>query len=173
MLVGALFGVWDFLDWVVAGVSSEDMLELWDGGSSFAWTYGHLTNMVDAWLNVRFQALPPHPLISDANFRIGGNGRTSDWPAIQREVAIVRDAARLYLQPLMDADLDLVIPYDGSVVAFRRDGLSLRYAVLHSTTHHYYHIGEIATKRQRLGHVLGDYPIPTPSGISVTHESVK
>ncbi len=27
-------------------------------------------------------------------------------------------------------------------------------------THHYFHIGEIATKRSRLGQQVGDYPGP-------------
>lgn len=166
MLVGALFDAWDDLDQTLLGVTPEDMLVRWDGGSAFAWTYGHVTNMVEAWLNVRFQGLAPHPVIADPNLRIGGSGAVDNWSAIQRGVREVRETARRYLEGLDELSLDVVIPYDGSVVALRERGLSLRYALIRNITHHYYHIGEIATKRERLGHATGDLPNHLPAGFS-------
>ncbi len=38
--------------------------------------------------------------------------------------------------------------------------LGLRHALLRICAHHYFHIGEIATKRSRLGQQVGDYPGP-------------
>ena len=37
-------------------------------------------------------------------------------------------------------------------------GISPRYALMRISAHHYFHIGEIAWKRDRLGHSVGDYP---------------
>ena len=70
----------------------------------------------------------------------------------------MRAAARAYLEPLSPADLDLTIPYDGSLAHLRERGLNLRYAVLRACAHHYFHTGEIASLRSRLGHDAGDYP---------------
>lgn len=158
MPVGALFDAWAALDWALTALPPEDLLQAWDGGSAFAWTYGHVANSFDAWLNVRFQGLAPHPVIGDPDLGFGGSGRADDWPAIRRGVAEVREATRRYLQGLTEPDLDLVIPYDGSYAPARQHGLSLRFAVLLHVTHHHYHIGEIATKRERLGRRVGDFP---------------
>ncbi len=136
-LVGALLDAWEDLDQTLAGVAPGDMIEPWGGGSAFAWTYGHVANSVDAWLNVRFQGLVPHPVIGDRDLRFGGSGRATDWPAIRRGVAEVREVARPYLAGLSESDLDLVIPYDGSVVALRAQGLSLRHAILVDLVHHH------------------------------------
>ena len=153
-LIGALFDAWDDLDLVLAGLTSAEMIEPWGGGSAFAWTYGHVANSTDSWTNVRFQDRAPHPIIGAHHLRFGGDGRATDWAAIRQGVAEVRAAARDYLHRLADSDLDLVIPYDGSVVALRPQGLSLRHAVTIDLVHHHYHIGEIATKRAQLGHAL-------------------
>jgi hypothetical protein len=153
-LVGALFDAWDDLDLVLAGLTPVEMIEPWGGGSAFAWTYGHVANSIDSWTNVRFLRRAPHPVIGDHNLRFGGDGRATDWSAIRQGVAEVRESARSYLHRLADSDLDLVIPYDGSVVALRPQGLSLRHAVTIDLIHHHYHIGEIATKRAQLGHVV-------------------
>lgn len=156
-LVGLLFEAWNDLDRAMVGVTPAEA-ERAEDGSSFAWTAGHLANQVDAWLNVRFQHVDPHPLIGQQRFRIGGSGEADDWPPVQTAVGEVREAARRYLVPLSEADLDLVIPYDGSFVELRERGLSLRFAVTRAVVHHYFHIGEIATKRAAMGHDVGDYP---------------
>ena len=151
-LVGALFDAWDELDLVVSGLSDKAMVEPWFGGSAFGWTRGHVANSVDAWLNVRFQHLPPHPIIGDAHFRFGGDGRISDWPMVRQGVAATYEQTRRFLAPLADPDLDLVIPYDGHIAELRTTGLSLRHAATMNLIHCHYHIGEIATKRAQLGH---------------------
>ena len=153
-LVGALFDARDEIDLVLDGVTADEMLEPWGGGSAFTWTYGHVANSIDAWLNVRFQGLAPHPVIGDLDLRFGGSGRAKDWQAILQGAAEVREAARSLLIDKTEADLSLVIPYDGSIVALRSHGLSLHHAVVVNLIHHHYHIGEIATKRAQLGHTV-------------------
>lgn len=156
--VGLLFDAWDDFDRVLDGLSVEGAVKRRAGGSSFAWTAGHVSNQVDAWINVRFNRIEPHPLIGATSFRIGGAGAADDWPAIDKGVREVRVAARSYLQGLTDDDLRLVIRYDGSFQNLRDSGLELRFAVLRAVVHHYFHIGEIAAKRVTLGHDVGDYP---------------
>lgn len=151
-LVGALFDAWAELELVLSDLSAAEMIEPWFGGSAFAWTYGYVANNVDAWLNVRFQGRSPHPLIGEQHFQFGGDGRAADWSAIKVGVAEVYSATRRYLAPLHEAELDVVIPYDGSIVALHDSGLSLRHAVTINLIHCHYHIGEIATKRGQLGH---------------------
>jgi hypothetical protein len=157
-LVGLLFEAWKDVDRVLADLEAEEAVRAPDGGSSFAWTAAHVANQVDAWINVRFQPRAPHELIGQSRFRVGGTGAADDWQAIQAGAQEVRDAARSYLEGLSESDLDLVIPYDGSLEHLRESGLSLRYALLRICAHHYFHIGEIATKRSALGQRVGDYP---------------
>lgn len=158
-LVGLVFDAWSDLDRALAGLDPGDAVRAEDG-SSFAWTAAHVANQLDAWVNVRFLNREPHPLIGQMHFRAGGTGEAEDWPAVQTAVAQVRAAARGYLEPLTESDLDLVIPYDGSFAHLRQTGLPLRHALLRICAHHYFHIGEIATKRVALGHDVGDYPGP-------------
>ncbi len=157
-LVGLLFEAWKDMDRVLADLDPEEAVRPLDGGSSFAWTAAHVANQVDAWINVRFQRRAPHELIGQARFRVGGTGAADDWQAIEAGVREVRDAARSYLEGLGQSDLDLVIPYDGSLEPLRESGLGLRYALLRICAHHYYHIGEIAAKRSGLGQRVGEYP---------------
>jgi hypothetical protein len=157
-LVGLLLDSWDDLDRVVAGLDPEAAVDSADGGSSFAWTVAHLASQLDFAINVRFQKRDPHPLISQSRFRAGGTGAADDWPAIQAAARELREAARAYLENMGDDDLDVVIPYDGSVPRLRKAGLSLRYSLIRTCAHHYFHIGEIASKRNRQGHEVGEYP---------------
>lgn len=157
-LVGLLFEAWKDMDRVLADLDPDEAVRSLDGGSSIAWTAAHVANQIDAWINVRFQGQDPHELIGQARFRAGGTGAADDWQAIQAAVGEVRDAARRYLEGLNESDLELVIPYDGSLSHLRESGLSLRYALLRICAHHYFHIGEIATKRGALGQAVGEYP---------------
>lgn len=157
-LVGLLFEAWKDLDRALDGLGPADAVRQFDGGSCFAWTLAHTTQTMDAWINVRFQRHAPHTLIGQRRFGFGGTGAADDWLAIRQGVGEVRDTARAYLQGMGDDDLDLVIPYDGSASFLHQRGLGLRHALLRLCAHHYFHIGEIAAKRDRLGHQVGDYP---------------
>ena len=114
--------------------------------------------MVDSWINTRFQGLSPHPVISQPVFRSGASGDANDWRSIQAAVQEARDASREFLDADPTPDLDRVIPYDGSIEALRPVGLTLRYALMRISAHHFVHVGEIVTIRSRLGHTVGDFP---------------
>jgi hypothetical protein len=144
-LVDLMYESWRNLDSSVDGLSDSEMSTRLKGGSIFAWTFGHVTNMLDSWLNVRFQGLAPHPVLSVQDFRTGGSGDARDWPRVRGAVFEVRQAARTYLDS--GPNLDLVIPYDGSIRFLRPGGLVLWYAVARIAAHHLIHAGEIETTR--------------------------
>lgn len=156
-LVALLFDAWDDLDRATAGLSASEATRV-DRGSSVAWTVAHLANQLDSWTNVRFAGHEPQPLIGETRFRVGGPGRADDWPAIEKAAGEVRDRARAFLEGVSDEDVERVIPYDGSFKPLHKTGITLRYALHRTIAHHYFHIGEIATKRDWLGHSPGDYP---------------
>ena len=53
---------------------------------------------------------------------------------------------------------DQFVPYDGSFQPFRKHGMQLRAAILQNTVHHIFHLGEIVTKRERLGYSTDQFP---------------
>lgn len=162
-LVALLFDAWDDLDRAHEGLSPADAVSRADG-SSFAWTLAHTTNQLD-WLNVRIRGLDAHPLLGQERFRVGGPGEGEDWDHIRAAVSEVRAGLRPYLQSATAADLDVVHPYEGSIARVRETGLTLRYAVSRVIAHHYFHLGEVASKRDRLGHSVGDYPGPMANSL--------
>ncbi len=156
-LIALVYESWADLDRAVSGLTPDEAMSCHDEGSSIAWTVGHVTHMLDSWIVVRFQGLPPHPVISHPMFRAGGNGEAKDWPMILAGVKQVREAARRLLDR-QEPDLDLVISYDGSIKFLRPVGLSLGYAIMRIAAHHFMHVGEVVTIRSRLGHVIEDFP---------------
>src|SRR6266508_3022099 len=88
---------WADIDRAVEGVTAEEATARHDEGGSIAWTVGHVTHMLDSWINTRFQGLSPHPVISRPAFRAGASGDADDWPSIQAAVQEVRDASRKFL----------------------------------------------------------------------------
>ncbi len=157
-LVALLYDAWDDFDRASDGLAAEEAVRRVDGGSSFAWTAAHLANQVDAWVNVRIHGSRAHPLISEPRFRFGGTGAAEDRDAIRAGVREVRETARSHLGRATEATLDARLPYDGSLAHVRPVGLTLRYALYRAITHHYFHLGEIASKRRAMGHDVGDYP---------------
>jgi hypothetical protein len=154
-VVALLYQSWEDLDHAAGGLTAEEAGARHDGASAIAWTVGHVTQMLDSWIPVRFAGGRPHSLFSQPRFRTGGSGEADDWPAILGGVREVRAAARRFLDdPALD--LDRVVQYDGSIVALRGPGLQLRYALLRIAAHHFVHAGEIAAVRSRLGHALPD-----------------
>ena len=161
-LVGAVFDAWDDFDRALDGIDSVAALQRWEGGngSSFAWTLAHATELVESWINRRFQEIPAHPLIGQPQFRAGGSGVADDWAALLVAVREVRERAAAFLAPLDEEALSHSIPYTGSVRGVRNHGrLPLRYALIRIIAHHYLHIGEIELKRRQAGSpVSGDFP---------------
>ncbi len=157
-LVGLVFDSWDDLDRVLDGVTAKEATTQRDGQSTFAWTLGHVTELVDRWINVNYLGRTPHPLIASDRWRKGTDGRADDWNAIRSGTDEVRAAARDGLRELSDDQLEATFPYTGSMERFRESGLILRYALSRIVSHNYFHIGVIACQRDMLGHSVGDYP---------------
>ena len=153
-----MYRSWGDIDRAVEGLTADEATARYDGGSSMAWTFGHLACMIDSWINTRFVGIPPHPVISGPAFRSGGSGEADDWPAVQAAVREVRDASRRVLDADPAPDLDRMIAYDGSIEALRPIGLSLRYALMRISAHHFVHVGEIVTIRSQRGHAVGEFP---------------
>lgn len=156
--VSLVLEAWESIDKAVSGLLPDEATKRWFEGSSFAWTYGHVTNQVDAWLNVRFQGRDPHTLIGSDAFRRTGSGGADDWGAIVAGVEEVRAVALPFMETLREDQLDERHPYEGSIETLRSTGISMRHALLRIAAHHYFHVGEIATKREMLGHNVGDFP---------------
>ncbi len=157
-LAGMVLEAWADLDRAVADLSREDAERRLPNASAISWTVAHCTQMVDSWLNVRFQGTSPHPSLSGDALRMGAAGEALDWNEVQVAVEEVRTIARHYLDALAEGDLDTKHPYTGSIEALRSTGISPRYALMRIAAHHYFHIGEIASARTALGHDVGDYP---------------
>ena len=157
-LILLMYESWAGLDRAVDGLTPEEATARHAGGSAVAWTLGHVTHMVDSWINMRFQHLSPHPFISQSNFGVGGSGEESDWPMVQTAVKEVREAARGFLDSEPEPDLDRLIPYDGSISFLCPIGLSLSYALMRIAAHHFIHAGELASIRARSGHTLDEGP---------------
>ena len=161
-LVGLLFEAWSDMDRVVDGLDPGEAVQQIYGGSSYAWTYAHMGNSTDAWINVRMRNLAPHQLLGQEHFRFGGTGQAEEWQAIREGVREVRSTARTYLEGMEDDDLGGAFLQDtsfgGRLAPLSQHNVSLRYAILRLCAHHYYHIGEIGTKRDLRGQRVGDYP---------------
>jgi uncharacterized damage-inducible protein DinB len=158
-LPAALLDAWSDLDRVCAGMDPDEATAS-EAGSSYAWTVGHLANQVDSWINVRFAEATPHPLVSDARYRFGGDGRAVGWAELWAASEDVRRAAAAFLRKTGESELDRTIPYPGSLPELRGREVTLRYTLLRVLAHHYFHIGEIASKRSSAGRSVGDYPGP-------------
>jgi hypothetical protein len=154
ILIRYLYQSWANFDAAVERLSTADAGARHDGASRIAWTAGHVTHMVDSWLNVNFQGLAPQRVIGTDQFRSGAPGDAPDWPLVLAGVSEVRERARRLLEA--EPDLDRAIAYNGSIEHLRAAGLTLRYALLRIAAHHYEHAGEIGAIRARLGHKVAD-----------------
>ncbi len=70
----------------------------------------------------------------------------------------VREAAKGFLDPMEESDLERVIPYQGSIEFLRPIGLRLGYTIMRIAAHHFMHAGEILTVRSSMGHTLIEPP---------------
>jgi hypothetical protein len=52
---------------------------------------------MDSWVVGRFAGLPPNPIISGANFRAGGSGRTSNWRKWYRRPTVSDELRETFL----------------------------------------------------------------------------
>ena len=155
--VGLLYEAWADFDRVISGLDPFTATRSLEQGSSIAWAAAHVTAHLDNWINVRFAASAPNPLIGEERFRLYGEAVSQEeWQPILTSVQEVRSGVKYYLDA--SPAMDTLIPYTGSIDTLRQTGITLRYAILRMAAHHYFHIGEISTKRDRLGQSVGDYP---------------
>lgn len=155
-LVGAIFDMWLDVDRAFAGLSEADALERHGGGSAFAWTLAHIAGFEDGQFNVRMRQQVRHPVLSDQYERIAREspGSADAWTDIQRALQEVRQQVRAYLEPMTEADLAMLMAPP------TRNGPEqpLRVLLMRDIAHTYYHVGEVAAKRDQLGQRTGDYP---------------
>lgn len=157
-LVGFLFDAFEDLDVVVGGLEVDQLMHLPIDGSRFAWTYAHVTNQLDGWINVRFQTADPDPVLGSV-YSMGGSGRPAhSWNEIEEAVRRVRHMATTHLAGPIQPNVDARIPYNGSFIHLREAGLHIAHAILRIAAHHYVHIGEIVAVRKRLGHEVAEPP---------------
>lgn len=155
--VDLLLASWADIDGALADVARDDLVRQVNGGSSFAWTLAHVTHGIDSWINRRFQHMDLHPLYDEGRFLFGGDGTADDWENIRQAVDEIRERALPFLTD-PKIDLDLRVPYDGSMAAFRERGIGLRPAILQNAVHHTFHVGEIVSKREWMGYDTGSFP---------------
>ena len=67
-LVLLTYESWADLYRAIEGLTAEEATTRSHGSSTVAWTLGHVTHMVDSWINVRFQGQTPHPVIDSPSF---------------------------------------------------------------------------------------------------------
>jgi uncharacterized damage-inducible protein DinB len=157
-LVDLLIACWDDADRVYANLSEADAKLRTGNESTFGWTLGHISGGLDRSFSMRAQGKPQHAFFAQEPFKFGvpSYGTAPDFAGVQKATKEVRAAARAYLEGLTDADLERIkVPPLGT-----QPEANLRYLVMRAICHHYFHIGEVAAKRDRLGHKVGDYPGP-------------
>jgi hypothetical protein len=155
-LVALTYQAWDEFDHAIAGLTNAEATTRAHGGSAIAWTVAHAANTVDALVNRYFAGSRPNRLITQRRFATGGSGEADDWPAINAAAAAVQEVARRYLGT--EPDLELRLPYDGSVSHLRQSGITLRYALMAVAAHYFLHSGEVRALRSLTGHPVPDYP---------------
>jgi hypothetical protein len=154
--VGLLYESLNDLDLALAGLSDGQVIERRNGGSSFAWTAAHVTQMFESWILHQFMRHPRHPLFADPNFGAGGSGATAGWPTIRAAIGEVRATARPFLDAVTADYLTRTVPYTGSVAILQGHDLNLEYAIMRIAAHHFVHASEIATVRSILGTPIED-----------------
>lgn len=165
---GLLKSAWEDWDALIARLSSPDqLLHREPGRSSVGWALAHVSNQLDGWINVRFQAQEPDPLLGLTKFSIGGSGVSADAAELLPAVERVRRRAWTFLERFPEDQLDETIPYDGSIIHLRHTGLSLRHALFRLASHHYVHLGEAASELGRRGLTPPQLPGPMSATIKV------
>jgi uncharacterized damage-inducible protein DinB len=158
-LVGLVFDSWDDFDRVLNELDIQEAIENPNGGSSFTWTLAHVTEQVDKWINVIAQNMLPHPTVEKKEFRFRGTGISQEWQLINQASQEVRAKAKSYLENLSDTDLESIVLNDNDPnTRPERKQIKLYSMILRIVAHYYFHIGEIAAKRDSIGHSVGDYP---------------
>lgn len=155
MLVAAVMDMWADVDRAFADLSEADALKRHEGGSAFAWTLQHIAGFEDGQFNVRLRGQQRNPVLMDQFERFRETPGTADrWDAIQQAVRDLREEFRAYFEPLSEAELAALM----APATARTGEQAVRMLLMRDIAHTYYHIGEVAAKRDQLGQRTGDYP---------------
>jgi uncharacterized damage-inducible protein DinB len=144
-LVPLLFDAWDDLERAYAGMTAEEATARPDGASAFGWTLRHLIGGFDFYVNELTRGRARHPTFAREHAEYEFSGDCGDWDAIAEAAREVLAEAKTYLSGMSDAELaETIVPgWEGYPAT------TLRYMLLRTVTHTYYHIGEVATRRGR------------------------
>ena len=154
-LAGAIFDMWKDVDRAFAGLSEGDALERHGGGSAFAWTLVHIANFEDGQINFRTRGRERNAMISDQFERFRDSpGSADSWEQIKAGVEALRVELRTYLEGLSEEELAATM----APATARTGEQPLTLLLWRDIAHSYYHIGEVAAKRDQLGQPTGDYP---------------
>jgi uncharacterized damage-inducible protein DinB len=148
--------MWKDVDRAFAYLAEADALERHGGGSAFAWTLAHIAGFEDGQINVRLRGRARHPVLLDQYERVAREspGSADHWDDIQRALQEVRAELRTYLEALSEEEVHTLMAPP------TRNGPAqpLAHLLWRDIAHTYYHIGEVAAKRDQLGQRTGDYP---------------
>ena len=154
-LAGAIFDMWKDIDRAFADLSEADALERHGGGSAFAWTLVHIANFEDGQINFRTRGRERNAMLADQFERFRESpGSADQWERIQSGVRELREELRTYLEGLSEEDIATMM----APATARTPEQPLSYLLWRDIAHTYYHIGEVAAKRDQLGQRTGDYP---------------
>lgn len=155
MLVAAVMDMWADVDRAFADLSEADALERHTGGSAFGWTLQHIAGFEDGQFNVRLRGQPRNSVLLDQFERHREQPGTADqWAAIQQAVRELREEFRAYFEPLTEDEVSALI----APATARTGAQPVRMLLMRDIAHTYYHVGEVAAKRDQLGQRTGDYP---------------
>jgi uncharacterized damage-inducible protein DinB len=154
-LASAIADVWNDVDRAFADLTEADALTQHGGGSSFAWTLLHIAGYEDGNINVRTRGRDRHPVLLDQFNRFRETpGAADNWDAIQQGVADLRAELQSWLESLSEEEMaSMMVP-----ATTRQPEQPLTYVLWRDIAHAYYHIGEVAAKRDQMGQRTGDYP---------------
>jgi uncharacterized damage-inducible protein DinB len=154
-LAGAIFDMWKDVDRAFADLSEADALERHGGGSAFAWTLVHIANFEDGQINFRTRGRERHAMITDQFERFRESpGSADQWERIKAGVQELREELRSYLEGLSEEEIATTM----AAATARTAEQPLALLLWRDIAHTYYHIGEVAAKRDQLGQRTGDYP---------------
>ncbi len=149
-LAGAIADMWRDVDRCFADLSEADATTQHGGGSSFAWTLLHIVGFED-----RTRGKERHPVLLDQFERFRDTGGKSDnWPQIQSAVAEIRADVQAWLDGFSEDELASMM----APATRTQPETPLATILWRDIAHAYYHVGEVAAKRDQMGQRTGDYP---------------
>jgi hypothetical protein len=152
--VSLLLDTWDDAERVFDRLADDDATASHFDGSPFGWTLAHFTGQMNMFASVLLgRGQQPSILEGPTVYEMRAMS-VADWHAVREAVAAVRRDVGDFLQALSPGDLaGMTVP-----ATSRTPEVRLKYMLGRFIAHAYFHIGEVASKRDMLGNSVGDYP---------------